>query len=1190
MRKRLFVLQLFLAYFAMAVPLSAAEQTAPIDFNRDIRPILSNSCFKCHGPDAAERQAGLRLDHLAGATAVLESGARAITPAQADKSELLARVRSTDPALRMPPAGAAQPLTPRETKLLHDWIAQGAGYANHWSYVPPVRPAVPDLSASAAAQEFAHWPVNEIDRFLLARMLAQGLEPSPPADARTLIRRLSLDLTGLPPTWAEVEAFVNDSDPAAYEKLVDRFLAKEAYGEHWGRQWLDLARYADSAGYADDPGRTIWGYRDWVIQAYNANQPFDRFTIEQLAGDLLPNPTIEQQIATAFHRNTLTNSEGGTNDEEFRNVAVVDRVNTTFAVWMGTTIACAQCHTHKYDPITQEEYFQVFAIFNNTEDADRRDESPLLSRWTSEQEQQQMAWKAEIAQLEQKLRIPTPELQAAQQAWEQKFHHDPQWITLKPTAVTLKSGGKAAIDPAGEVQIPEVQKTDVVTVELAVDVTASDRKDNTDQAVIEKGSALAVPSAKSPAFTALRLEALPDSTLPNNGPGHAAGNFVITRVVARVIPPASTRAAGRYVRIEIPGKQQILSLAEVQVFSGEENLALRGTASQSSTAFEGPAQHAIDGNTSGDFNKKSTTHTATEDNPWWEVDLHSVQSIDRIAVWNRTDGNVGSRLKNYRVALLDAQRNTVWEQIVAEPPQPSRELATNGIQNLELTAAHADYSQPNFDAAHVLDGKNPNNAGGWAIGGAVGREHALTLIPAEPIQIEPGARLQLTIEQNSKFENHTLGRFRLSATTAETAAEYAQTPPAIRGLIKLKPQTRTPEQRLQLTDHYLSIAPSLQPQRDRLASLQQQLVAAKPAMTVPIMKELAKPRTTRIQYRGNFLELGPEVTPGLPSSIFRPPPTTEAPLDRLALARWIVDDQNPLTARVLANRYWEAIFGRGIVPTSEEFGSQGELPSHPELLDWLATEWVRLKWDPKAFLKLLVTSAAYRQSSRVTPDLLERDPGNVYLARGPRFRLTAEMIRDQALAVSGLLSPKMYGPPVKPPQPNIGLNAAFGSGIDWQTSPGEDRYRRAIYTTWRRSNPYPSLSTFDAPNREVCTVRRDRTNTPLQALVTLNDPVYIEAAQALARLLNQSGDTPADKIREAYRRCLAREPHQSEFEQLARLYHRAREQLSSDPQNAEKLATVPLGSLPLDADAVELATWTVVANVILNLDEMLMKR
>jgi mono/diheme cytochrome c family protein len=770
------------AGLALVSPAAAEPQ---IDFNRDIRPILSNKCFACHGPDEGKREAGLRLDDARIATKELESGATAIVAGKPAASEMIRRITSPDVDERMPPAKFGKPLSKKEIATLRSWIAQGAQFAPHWSYVKPVRTEPPPV-----ADVWADWPRNPIDRFAVRTMLIHGLHPSPEADRYALIRRVFLDLTGLPPTVEEVDAFVANKDPQAYEKLVDELLRRPTYGEHWARMWLDLARYADSAGYADDPPRTIWSYRDWVIKAINENKPFDQFTIEQIAGDLLPNPSEDQLIATAFHRNTLTNNEGGTQDEEFRNAAVVDRVNTTMAVWMGTTIACAQCHNHKFDPITQREYFQMLAILNNTEDADRRDESPVLRVFTDQQ------------------------------------RHDQ---------------------------------------------------------------------------------------------------------------------------------------AE---------------------------QHA-------------------------------------------------------RVAVLQAV------------------LGTSADASVQTVSARAQ-------AAVML--------------------------------------------------------------------------------------------------------------RD-----------LKSSTTVPILRELAgERRETRLEYRGNYLDKGPVITPGLPA-VFHAA-SAGAPLDRLKLARWLVDKNNPLTARVIANRFWEAFFGRGIVPTSEEFGSQGEPPTHPELLDWLAVEFMDSGWDTRALIRTMVTSATYRQSSQITGDAAKADPDNRWLARGPRVRLSAEMVRDQALAASGLLSNKMYGPPVRPPQPDLGLKAAFGGSTDWKTSAGENRYRRALYTTWRRSNPYPSMATFDAPNREVCTVRRNSTNTPLQSLVTLNDPVFVEAAQALARRAIEHSGGIQDQVAYAFRRCLSRSPNATELESLVTLYEDSHARLTKKSKAAVKLATVPLGKLPPKIDATDAAAMTMVANVLLNLDEMFLKR
>ncbi len=1149
---------LTLALQAIATLNGPVAHSQQVDFNRDIKPILSNRCFFCHGPDEEERQGGddgLRLDTHDGATVDI-GGRAAIVPGDLQQSVLVERITTTDNDLLMPPPDHGQRLSDHEVDLLTQWIKQGAQYAAHWSYTPPVRPALPTVKNEA-------WPRNEIDRFLLSHLEQKGLQPSPEADRATLARRLSLDLTGLPPTIEEVDRFLADSSPDAYEQYVDRLLDRSAYGEHWARLWLDLARYADSAGYADDPSRTIWLYRDYVIRSFNENKPFDQFTIEQIAGDLLPNPTDDQWIATAFHRNTLTNNEGGTNDEEFRNAAIVDRVNTTLAVWMGTTMACAQCHTHKYDPITQEEYFKVFAIFNNTEDADRRDESPLHSLLTESQRSEQQKWQQQLAAIESELQASTPELQADQAAWEATIPAQFGWQTLVPTKVVSKAGSKVTVTDS-VIHVAKGGKVD--DYQITVPITGKPR--------------------------AIRIEALTNDSLPAHGPGHAGGNFVITDIKASVQPLVSNPIEGRFVRVEIPGNEKMLSLAEVQVFNKDENIALQGAAKQSSTGFNGPAELAIDGNTNGQYvEAKSTTHTEISKDPWWELDLKSAAAIDRVVIWNRTDAGTVERLSNFVVSVLNNDHQVVWQQKVQSPPRPSQTLVLNGPLELNLVKAVADYSQSGFETASLVSAdKKESSKAGWAIGGAQGKPHSLTLLIDPKLALPSEGQLNVVVEQQSPHEYHTLGSFRLSVTDQEQVDKWLEIPGEVLASLAVEKSQRSDAQQQAIANYYRSIAPRLAPQRKQTEALKKQLAELKP-ITVPIMRELAtdKRRKTQIQLRGNFMNLGHEVEPGLPKSLHEPHSTSH--IDRLALAHWLVDDDNPLTSRVLVNRYWEKIFGTGLVSTVEDFGSQGSLPSNPALLDWLATELVRTQWNTKAIVKLLVMSAAYRQSSAVQAKVYELDPDNQWLARGPRIRLSAETIRDQALAVSGLLSNKMFGPPVNPPQPASGLSAAFGGGIDWTTSTGEDRYRRALYTTWRRSNPYPSMVTFDAPNREVCTLRRSRSNTPLQALVTLNDPVYVEAAQALARrVLEHGGNRLTDQIEFAFELCLSRKPSASELQRLVKMHESATGELKSRPEEAMKLATDPLGSLPANMDPIEAAVWTSMANVLLNLDEFIMPR
>jgi hypothetical protein len=755
---------------------------------------------------------------------------------------------------------------------------------------------------------------------------------------------------------------------------------------------------------------------------------------------------------------------------------------------------------------------------------------------------------------------------AARDAWIAEFPHDLQWRPLAPAEVVSQAGQEVSI------------------AESVVSVAAGAEKDT---------YVLTFPVAASDGpLRALTLETLPDGSIAG-GAGHGGGNFVVTSIRATVTAPESASPRGRYVRVELPGQQKMLSLAEVEIFSDGKNIATGGEATQSSTGFEGPANLANDGNTDGRYNEaRSTTHTEISDNPWWEIDLKESLPIDRLVIWNRTDEGTVERLKDFRVLVLDQDRNPVWEKSVAEPPRPSVELATGGPRSVTFARGIADYNQANFPAESVLakiaPGTTPTQ--GWAVGGAADQPHRLVLVADPAVEIVDGSRLTVTIEQQSPHAGHTLGRFRLSATSDGRAPVWATTPTDVISAASIAADQRSEEQDRRLTEHYLSIAPELEADRKQAADLEKRLAGIMP-VTVPVLRELPaeKRRTTRLQHRGNFMSLGDDVEPGTPEA-FHPLGDGQA-ADRLGLAHWLVDEANPLTARVVANRYWERMFGTGIVATSEEFGSQGDLPSHPELLDWLATELIRMDWDTKSFVKMLVMSAAYRQSSHVDPNVYEVDPDNRLLARGPRFRLTAESIRDQALSVAGLLSEKMHGEPVKPPQPAIGLSAAFGSGIDWKTSEGEDRYRRALYTTWRRSNPYPSMATFDAPNREVCTLRRGQSNTPLQALVTLNDPVYIEAAQALARrMVSESSDQPADRIAHGFRLCLARHATDGEIKRLLELYEVAHQELSGRPDEAMKLATEPLGPLPDGAEAAEMAAWTTVANVLLNLDETLMRR
>ena len=1111
-----------------------AASGAEVDFARQIRPILSENCFFCHGPDDKKREADLRLDDEAAAKKN-NGGVIAVAPGDPEKSALIQRITSTDPDEIMPPPKQHKTISPAQVALLKEWIKQGAKWGKHWSYERVVRPEAP-----AGAK-------NPVDAFLAARLKEEGLSFSPAADRATLIRRMAMDLTGLPPTLEELARFSSDtSNPSDWSgRVISHYLSKPAYGEHWAAQWLDLARYADSSGYPSDQPREIWAYRDWVIRALNANMPFDQFTIEQLAGDLLPGPSDDQLIATAFHRNTMTQNEGGTNDEEFRNAAVIDRVNTTFAVWMGTTMACAQCHTHKYDPITIEEYFQFHAFLNQSADSDKKDEVPVHSFDTPEIKKQRQTLQAEIAKLESKFSQPPPEWLAGLDAWDRAFARDLEWRSPKPAHV---SAADAGIGDDGRVVLTQNPDTAVHVVELPL-----------------SGDTL----------SAVRLDTAPQSGF---------GNFVLTGLKAEVVPP-DTQAAlrARFVRVELPGEKKMLQLAEVQVFSGAENLALKGEARQSSTYADAEAARAVDGNTNGEYNNGSVSHTNDNDkDTWWEVDLKAARPVDRVVVWNRLDGT-GKRLDGFRLVLLDEKRQTVWKSDPAPAPDLEKSFAISGPVPVVFTTALADYEQAGFEASKFLAPKSK----GWAVGGAQDKPHTLTLLTKTPVAVPPGAKLRVTLEQRSEHKKHTLGSFRLSFTGDARVRQAAQVPANVAAVLAL--EQRAPEQQKAVIDHYArNVAKESAAERARLAAAKKELAAIKP-VTVPVMRDLdaKQRRVTKIQLRGNWQDLGAEVSEATPAA-FHPLPDG-APRNRLTMAKWLVSRDNPLTARVTVNRLWEGIFGTGIVRSSEEFGSQGELPFHPELLDWLAAELMDSGWDIQHMLRLMLNSEAYRQSSKSSPALNERDPDNRLLARGPRFRPTGEMLRDQALAVSGLLSEKMFGPPVRPMMPNLGLSTAFGRSNDWTVSEGEDKHRRSIYTEVRRNAPYASFTTFDAGNREVCMIRRGRTNTPLQAFVTLNDPVFLETHQAMARRLVREAQTLPERLSRLFMLCLAREPRAEEAAALTRLHAESLAMHQSDPAAAAKLATDPLGPAEAGADIPELAVWTTIANVVMNLDEFVMR-
>lgn len=952
------IMKTLLAAITSTLLVSIAWGEPPVDFNRDIRPILSANCFACHGPDKEAREGDLRLDTAKGARKML---------GPVEDSELIYRIETDDDDDLMPPEDTGHVLTETQKKLLRDWVASGGEYDTHWSFEPPVKAAVPGDR-------------HPIDHFVGEQLKkATGLAPSAEADRYALIRRVSLDLTGLPPTIEDADAFVNSGD---FEAVVDRLLGAEDFGEHWARMWLDLARFADTKGYEKDRHRDMWRYRDWVIEALNRDLPYDQFTIEQLAGDLLPKPTTEQILATAFHRNTMENDEGGTDDEEFRVAAVKDRADTTMQVWMGLTMGCAKCHSHKYDPISIDDYYSFYSFFNQTEDADRP--APVMPTPTAEQSEKVAKFEVEITALNQKLKAKPAGYAEAFSKWKAAFKKTPLWQPLKlagmesKQGVTLKQAANGALKVSSE--NPE-KDTWTLTLNL--------------------------PTGED--LTALRIDALPK------------------------------KAGGQW---------------------PDKNVALR--------------------------------------------------------------------------------------ELTAEFLVPSAKP-----KKLKLVNPRADFSQRGWDVARAIDGKPE---AGWAFSPKASEPHAAVFDFAKPIS---GGQLRLTLDmeygQGLLFES-----FRLSASTHSVKWLTADINP-VAGLEKMfAEQVYGPTREL----------------KEKLAVTQKALKGVQSRISkTAIMRELAgeKRRKTHIHNRGNFLDQGDEVEAGVPEVFGKLP--GESPANRLGVAQWLMQPENPLTARVMVNRVWARLFGIGIVETEEDFGSQGAVPSHPELLDWLAVDYREKGWSLKQLLKTIVMSGTYRQGAVVTPERLAADPRNRLLSRGSRFRLSAEMVRDQSLAASGLLTRKLGGPSVMPPQPD-GVWKSTYSGERWKNATGPDRYRRGLYTYAKRTSPHPAMTSFDAGSGEVCQIRRVRTNTPLQALVTLNDTAFIEAAGALAKRMTN--------IEHGFRLVLTRPPTAEEAKRLNALYETMKADFASKPEEAQAL----LQSAGLkEGDAAQVC----VASVILNLDETLMK-
>jgi hypothetical protein len=978
-----------------------------VDFGTQVLPILQNSCYSCHSGNRPI--GGLRLDARSFAM-------RAIVPGNGKDSRVVHRLEGMDGEPQMP-FGLA-PLPAEQIETLKAWIDQGARWPDafagdeHWSYIKPVKPALPPVKDEK-------WVRNPIDRFVLARLEKEGLHPSPEASKETLIRRLSLDLIGLPPTPAEVDAFVRDTRPDAYDRLVDKLLASDRYGERWARLWLDLGRYADSNGYEKDDRRSMWPYRDWVIKALNSNMHFDQFAIEQVAGDMLPNATNDQKIATGFLRNSMFNNEGGVDPEENNWNIQLDRATTVSTVFLGSTIGCAECHDHKFDPFTQKQFYSMVAFFNNADFGKNGAtfSEPVLDLPGPAQAAKRDELNAEIKKWQAQLNDTSAAAQEHQKVWEQSIlDEQPKWQSLAHSHVESTGGSTLKVNSDNS-------------------VLASGTNPETDTYVID---------AKTPLreITGIRLEAIPDTSLPHGGPGRDYyGNFMIREVTVEV-----GRATDKLTRV----------------------------------AMKEPAMDDNAGNSQQGPGKKFPQV--------WVVDVSKEENNQRL------------------------------------PRQ-------------------------------------------------------MVLVPEKPVSLGKNGVMRISIVQTTEGGHQGIGKFRLSVTDSTTPKRIVEVTAALRPVLNIAPDQRTKPQAMQMATRYRNQSADLASIRGTIKDLQAELKTLGIPTTLVMSENPAvdQPGAT-IRIRGSFTSKSGEVLADVPSFLGALP--SGQPRNRLALAKWLVNRDNPLTARVAVNHIWETYFGRGIVETSEDFGTQGSRPSHPELLDWLATEFMEHDWDMKALHRLIVTSATYRQASQATPELIEKDPFNILLSRGARFRVEAEMVRDVTLSVSGLLSSKIGGPSVFPYQPNGVWELPYeGESDKWVMSSGEDRYRRGMYTLIRRAAPYPSMTVFDSTSREYCTARRNRTDTPLQALTTLNDPSFFEAAQAMARrIVKEGGTDPKSRITYGFVLATSRPPRGVEQDMLLTAFETERRYFTAHAKEAESIAAKP--------DA-ELAAWTMVSRGLLNLDETL---
>jgi hypothetical protein len=994
-----------------------------ISFARQIRPILSDACFQCHGPDANKRKAGLRLDEETYAKKQID-GVWIIKEGAPHESDFIDRIFTSDPDAIMPPPKSGKTLKEEEKALLKTWIEQGAPWEMHWSFEPLHRPIVPSVKDS-------EWPVNPIDFFILSKLEKEGIRPSLPANLNTLARRLHLDLTGLPPAVEVTRRFVDSEDPLDYERMVDSLLADKAYGEKLSTHWLDLVRYADTVGYHGDQPYTVWPYRDYVIDAFNSNMSFDRFTREQIAGDLLPNATRTQKVASGFNRLHMITAEGGAQDREYLAKYAADRVRTTAGVWLGATMGCAECHDHKYDPYTMKDFYSLAAFFGDLKEKGFyggsvwEPEMPLPSN-SQEQEQDQLLTR--VDSLEKQLTTPTKELTQAQSAWETLIQDLASqgrltWIPIQPVEIASENGTEW------------IQQADLSTL-----TRGPNPAQETFTVQWEPG--------QEEAITGLRVEALTHPSMDKMSLSRGGGNFVLSETILTVV-------------------------------RGEKEIPIK------------------------------------------------------------------------------------------------------------IEHAEADFAQNNFDARRVLDG---NDETGWAVDGANKKENRqLLLTLQDAFNPQTSDTLKLRLKFTSKHKHHVIGRFRLTSTSVpDPALSETGLSDEIYGIVTKPSTDRTEDETAQLTKHFMERTPLLDEARTQLASAKRRLDTLKNEIPTMLVSMSVKPRVMRILPRGNWMDdSGDIVQPAIPDFLDSEGLNKEeSPLSRMDLANWLVSDKNPLTARHFVNHLWKIYFGYGLARVMEDSGSQGTPPTHPELIDWLASEFIRSGWDVKHIVRLMVTSQTYRQTSTPSDWLMERDPYNRLYARQSRFRLDAEIIRDQALEVCGLLMDQVGGPSVKPYQP-----AGYYSQLNfpkrtYQHDTGSSQYRRGLYTHWQRTFLHPMLKAFDAPTREECTAQRPRSNTPLQSLNLLNDPSFVEAARTYAAEILTSGrGSDRERIRDAFEEVTLRPPSHKELQILEDLLNDMRDGYRTNPERGRDLVKVGLNSAGAQCPPDELGAWTSVTRALFNLHE-----